>query len=127
MEIKIGTTILAAGGKQSPQGLVIDDGCTVQRKRAIGANSVRAKQRDLVETRISFRVSIEHTSVEEAIDACVITPAEQEKEGVLTITTNGVARTLANAAIESGRHTHGGVSSHHEYVIIGGEFTVPAP
>jgi hypothetical protein len=126
--ISLNSTALANGAadaRQSPANLRIDVREVVQPVKRIRAAKTLHLPRANTETTVSFETTVEHTSADLAIAACITPPP---KSGNLDIVvTGGGTRRMTGAVLVDHSHSHIGVSSFHRYSIAGGELETVVP
>jgi hypothetical protein len=130
--VTLGASTLANGAadpRQSPEGFRVVVQNVVQPRRAIRSAVEEQIPRALTRTVVSFGNSIEHASVDLALEACSSAAAALAQSGDLVIAnTGGTSRKMVNAALVDHEHWHVGVSSYHRYQISGGKLeTVVTP
>ena len=115
------------GLHSGPSNMSHNSRVLAQINQRLRANFVEAKNRGNLSTRLSFQISVEFSTLQDAGSYAFIYPIELPREGNLRIilplgTTNKVYQ-MANCVIEEIDPRQMGVTLFINYTIIGGEIT----
>lgn len=120
MQIKIGSEVLAAGGREGSSGLVIRCSHSEQVRKAVRAPKVRVFHRNNLITTVTFRVYREHVDIEAAVAFLISHASAANIAGTIEMKAGSVTKTMQGSCVVT-EASHIGRSTVFDYQLTGGK------